>query len=86
MALERHSLPSETVQLKLDKKTLRHAEKLAAARRLTLAELLQEVIAGLDKPADPLCGLFRDEPEIMDQVVNDAMTTLETHPLRLPRE
>ena len=40
------------------------------------------------KPAatDELLGLFRDEPELLDQIVEEAMSARETQPLRLPRE
>jgi predicted DNA-binding antitoxin AbrB/MazE fold protein len=33
-------------------------------------------------PADPLLGLMADEPELIDQVVEMAMTSRESHPLR----
>lgn len=69
------------IQLKLDKQTLRQAEKLAAGRKLTLEELLQEIIATLAKPADPFRGLFRDEPEVLDRIVEEAMSARETQPL-----
>src|SRR5437762_13895036 len=35
---------------------------------------------------DELLGLFRDEPELLDEIVEDAMKTRETLPLRVPRE
>jgi predicted DNA-binding antitoxin AbrB/MazE fold protein len=33
-------------------------------------------------PVDPLLGLMADEPELVDQVVEMAMTARESHPLR----
>ena len=33
---------------------------------------------------DPLWGMFRDEPELMDQIVQDAMRDRRTVPLRAP--
>ena len=36
--------------------------------------------------ADALLGLFRDEPELLDQIVEEAMSAREAQPLRLPRE
>lgn len=33
---------------------------------------------------DPLLGLFADEPELMDEVVESAMRDRETRPLRVP--
>ncbi len=35
-------------------------------------------------PHDPLLGLFADEPELMDEVVEAAMRDRETRPLRAP--
>jgi hypothetical protein len=42
--------------------------------------------SGRDEPTDTLLGLFRDEPELLDQIVEEAMSARETQPLRLPRE
>ncbi len=39
-----------------------------------------------EKPTDALLGLFRDEPELLDQIVEEAMSARETQPLRLGRE
>ena len=39
-----------------------------------------------EKSTDELLGLFRDEPELLDQIVQEAMSARETQPLRLPRE
>ncbi len=33
---------------------------------------------------DPLWGMFRDEPEVIDQIVRDAMQDRESIPLRAP--
>lgn len=35
-----------------------------------------------DRPADPLLGLMADEPELLDAVVEAAMSARQTHPLR----
>jgi hypothetical protein len=42
--------------------------------------------ATAEKPTDELLGLFRDESELLDQIVQEAMKARETQPLRLPRE
>jgi hypothetical protein len=42
--------------------------------------------ATTEKSTDELLGLFRDEPELLDQIVQEAMSARETQPLRLPRE
>jgi hypothetical protein len=36
------------------------------------------------EPADCLLGLFRDEPELLDQIVEEALSARETQPLRVP--
>jgi hypothetical protein len=33
-----------------------------------------------------LLGLFHDEPELLDQIVDEAMIAREQQPLRLPRD
>jgi hypothetical protein len=35
---------------------------------------------------DRLLGLFRDEPELLDEIVEDAMRARKMQPFRLPRE
>ena len=42
--------------------------------------------AAVEESTDELLGLFRDEPELLDQIVQEAMSARETQPLRLPRE
>jgi hypothetical protein len=42
--------------------------------------------ATAEESTDSLLGLFRDEPELLDQIVEEAMSARETQPLRLPRE
>jgi hypothetical protein len=42
--------------------------------------------SAIKKSTDALLGLFRDEPELLDQIVEEAMRARETQPLRLPRE
>jgi hypothetical protein len=42
--------------------------------------------AAAEKSTDQLLGLFRDEPELLEQIVAEAMSARETQPLRLPRE
>ncbi len=39
--------------------------------------------AAAEKSTDELLGLFRDEPELLDQIVQEAMSARETQPLRL---
>src|SRR5260370_34549715 len=37
-----------------------------------------------EESTDALLGLFRDEPELLDQIVVEAMSARETQPPRLP--
>jgi predicted DNA-binding antitoxin AbrB/MazE fold protein len=34
---------------------------------------------------DPLLGLMADEPDLMDEIIEEAMIARESHPLRLDR-
>ena len=56
----------------------------------SVVSLLRRQPAGkrpaVEKPSDELLGLFRDDPELLDQIVQEAMSARETQPLRLPRE
>ncbi len=54
----------------------------------SVVSLLRRQPSGRSRKASPdeLLGLFRDEPELLDEIVEDAMKTRETQPLRLPRE
>lgn len=75
------------VELQLDEQTLERAQKVAALRRSTLEALIAEIIgllAGDQESDDPLMGMFSQEPDLMDQVINSAMSARETDPLRVP--
>jgi hypothetical protein len=75
----------ETVQLQLDEETLARARRLAAARHVTVEELLKEALAQLETSAstdDPILGMFAHVPELMDEIVEEAMQARERHPLR----
>jgi hypothetical protein len=43
---------------------------------------LRESSAATGLAADPLIGLMSDDPELVDQVVESAMTARESHSLR----
>lgn len=76
----------ETIELQLDEQTLEQARKLAAARHVSVEELLKEALGRLDvAPAadDPITGMFADEPELLDQIVEEAMQVRERDPFRL---
>ena len=38
-----------------------------------------------EKSSDALLGLFRDAPELLDRILEEAMSAREAQPLRLPR-
>ena len=66
----------ETIELQLDEQTLERARKLAAARQVSVEELLKEALSRLSVPQaadDPITGMFADEPELLDQIVEEAM-------------
>jgi predicted DNA-binding antitoxin AbrB/MazE fold protein len=43
---------------------------------------LRDASAATRDPTDPLIGLMSDDPELVDKVVESAMTARESHPLR----
>jgi hypothetical protein len=76
----------ETIELQLDEQTLAHARKLAAARHVSVEELLKEALSHLGVPPaaeDPITGMFADDPELLDQIVEEAMQARERDPFRL---
>jgi hypothetical protein len=76
----------DTVVVELDPQTSERARRLAQARGTTINALVQSLIAELDRSEvmhDSVLGRFADEPALLDQVVDQAMQTRETQPLRL---
>ncbi|KAB8318079.1 hypothetical protein SD81_022940 [Tolypothrix campylonemoides VB511288] len=66
----------EKVELEIDKQTLERAKLLAETRKCTLAELIAEVIkllAAANVTKDPWMGLFADEPELVNEILEEAM-------------
>jgi hypothetical protein len=64
------------IELQLDEQTLARACQLAASRQVSLDDLVKELIEQSRMPVvgrDPWIGLFADEPELVDQVVEMAM-------------
>ncbi len=53
-------------------------------RLLLDQEIAQKHPKNGDKTPSSLIGLLADEPELADQILESAMTTRETRPLRLP--
>jgi len=73
------------IEVQLDEQTLAHAIKLAKSRHCTLDELIKEIIENLETfqtANESFVGMFSDEPELIDQIMEAVMMTRETHPLR----
>jgi hypothetical protein len=55
-------------------------------RRCTLSELIAEAInklAEAEPPKDRILGMFADEPEIVDEILEEIMSDRAAHPLNL---
>jgi len=79
----------EKLEFQIDEQTLARALKLAASRHCTLGDLIKQIIEQLgqvETENDPILGMFTDEPELMDQVMESAMAVRELHPLRQSNE
>ena len=75
------------VKLYLDDQTFERIKQIAAGRRATVETLLQDVVRHLvtiETTADPILGMFAQEPDLMDAVTASAMGARGTDPLRLP--
>ena len=73
------------IEVQLDEQTLARAMKLAESRHCSLDELIKDMIENLEtfKAADEtLLGMFADEPELIDRVMQSVMMAREAHPLR----
>ncbi|MEH1951102.1 MAG: hypothetical protein V7K77_29740 [Nostoc sp.] len=66
----------EKIELELDRLTFERAKTLAIVNQSTLSELISHVIerlAEVQEKNDPLMGLYADVPEIIDEIVAEAM-------------
>ena len=73
--------------VEMDDQTLAQAESLARHRGVTVEQLLAELVEQASRPlggaGEQVLGLFGDEPDLMDQVAEDALRSREEQPLRL---
>lgn len=73
--------------VELESDILARAEWLARQRGISVEQFLDGLIDQACPPVesnrDLVLGLFRDEPDLMDQVAEDAMRSREEQPLRL---
>ncbi|MBX3415738.1 MAG: hypothetical protein KF708_23845 [Pirellulales bacterium] len=73
--------------IQLDAATFARAEQLAAERRCTVPELLRSLVE--QTPVAPtavagdLMGLMSDEPELVDQIMDDVYRTRSRQKLRV---
>jgi len=68
----------ESIQLQLDQQTIALARQVALFRQTTLEMLLQQVVeklAMIKIVDDPLWGLFADEADFIDQMIESLMQT-----------
>ena len=75
----------DTIQIQLDKPTLARAQLLSRLRGYSIDVLIKELInqtrvAALED--NHLLGIFADEPQLMDQVVESSMIARERDVLR----
>jgi hypothetical protein len=74
----------EKIELQLDEKILDKARWLAKSRHCDLSELIAyaiEKLAVLEPPEDRLLGLYADEPELIDEILEEIMRDRAAHPL-----
>ncbi|MFP4395684.1 MAG: hypothetical protein ACLFTI_10520 [Anaerolineales bacterium] len=82
---EEVAMTMETIEVKLNERTLARLRKMAAAQRLTIDAMLQDIIEHLSEvetSRSSVLGMFSQEPEVLDSVINDVMATRERDPLR----
>lgn len=75
-----------TIEIELDEQILERARGMAMLRHSTLEAFIREIIqllAQTEATDDPILGMFAQEPELIDQIVEATMTAREVHPLRL---
>ena len=66
----------ERIEIELDTQTIERARRLAEVRHCTVEQLLREMIENLESTAieeDVFLGMFAEEREVIDQVLEMAM-------------
>ncbi|WP_414526964.1 hypothetical protein [Nodularia chucula] len=66
----------EKIEVQVDRLTFERAKTLAIVNQSSLSELITHVIerlAEIQEQKDPLMGLYADVPEIVDEIVAEAM-------------
>ncbi len=78
-----------TIELRLGDRALDRARRLARTRRCPLESVFEDAIEKMplaEAHDDPFLGMFRDEPELIDEVTHSAMKARERDSLRAPRQ
>lgn len=74
-----------SIELHLEEDVLTRARQLAQARRCKIEDVFEAAIEGLpmvELHDDPVLGMVKDEPELIDQVTQLAMEARERDALR----
>ncbi|MDM8527070.1 hypothetical protein QUF58_02555 [Anaerolineales bacterium HSG24] len=72
----------QTLELPIDITLLQKARQAAIARQATLETLMVELIERLAQQTDPIIGLFADEADLIDTILEDVMQTRQNAVLR----
>ncbi len=81
---------TKIIELHLREQIIARARRLAQERHCAIEDVFEEAIARMaavevpvpSTPEDPFLGMFKDEPDLVDQVTRSAMEARERHPLR----
>lgn len=74
----------EKIEIEIDTQTLELAKRLAETRQCTLSEVIAEIIKRLaeaEVTQDSWIGVFADEPELVDEIVEEALRNRVSQPL-----
>lgn len=74
-----------TIEIQLNERALARLKKIAEQKHVTIEKVLQDMIERLleaQSSEDLVLGMFAQEPELMDDVVAEAMKARESDPLR----
>jgi hypothetical protein len=76
-----------TEPVEINPELLERARRLAEQSHRSIDDILQEALDRMERPSKPqgsIVGLFADEPELVDQILDDVYRTREQGQLRLP--
>jgi hypothetical protein len=76
-----------TIQLEIEEETFERILRLADSRGCSWQEVVKDLLGQAQpssSPEDGFLGLFQDEPDLIDEVVEEPMRAREQQPLRQP--